>query len=253
MHAGLAERAFRLMAAAPIDGCLAEFGVYKGDGLSLMAHLARRYLSGTPPIYGFDSFEGMPATAAPLVGACAADWAGGTFSDTSAEAVRQRLRAQGVEATVVKGLFGDLPPLADLGMGPARFVHVDADIYEGYRDALRLLGPHLRVGTVLLFDEVVPPTDPRYQSVRMHGKRAVEEWERATELNLHHVRTESTAGLFVIVDEAYLRRYAPAIIRLRGDTVRDVMFSLAKASLGPRQLAFLRGLRKAVRSRGPGG
>ena len=40
----LADRAFRLMAAAPVPGCLVEFGVYQGHGLCALARLARRYL-----------------------------------------------------------------------------------------------------------------------------------------------------------------------------------------------------------------
>ncbi len=32
MIPAMTERAFELMAAAPVDGCLVEFGVYKGGG-----------------------------------------------------------------------------------------------------------------------------------------------------------------------------------------------------------------------------
>lgn len=218
------------MAAAPLDGCLAEFGVYQGDGLCVMDALWRARWPGSPPLFGFDSFEGMPPTSVPLAGSLVSGWAPGTFADTSVEAVEARLRAAGVGATLVKGVFADVPPLERLGIGTVRFLHLDADIYEGYRDALRLVTPHVRTGTVLLFDEAMPPAEPGFESVRAHGRRAVDEWERATGVTLHLIRAEWTAGLYVIVDAAYLGRYAPTIARIRRDSARDLV-AAARRSL----------------------
>jgi len=223
----LTERGFMLMAAAPVEGCMLEFGVYKGDGLIALARLARQYLPEMPPAYGFDSFEGMPPTSAPLEDGCAQDWAKGSFSDTSLETTQQRLQRHGVNAKLVKGLFGDLSPLAEYGIGKVRFAHIDADIYEGYRDALQLLTPHVQVGTVMLFDEIVPPTDYRYQSIRNHGRRAVQEWERATGFNLHLIRFEWTMALCVIVDRDYLKRYGRVITQIRRDIVQESTMNIA--------------------------
>src|SRR5258708_7334491 len=207
MIAGLAERAFRLSAAAPVDGAIVEFGVYRGSGTLTMARLARRHLGAVPPIFCFDSFAGMPPTDVPLVRELAVEWGTGTFNDTSLEAVQARLEQAGVKATLVKGVFSTLKPLAEYGVGKVRVAHIDADIYEGYRDALRLLTPHVNVGTVIMFDESIPPSDHRYQGVRVHGKRAVEEWEQATGFNLHLIRFASTVALCVSVDESYLLRH----------------------------------------------
>ncbi len=226
------ERAFRLMAAAPLDGCLVEFGVYKGDGLICMARLARRYLARVPPMYGFDSFEGMPPTSEPLEGFLASHWAKGTFADTSLEMVRRRLRQERVPAELVKGIFAGVKRLDEYGIEKVRFAHIDADIYEGYRDALRLLTPHLQIGSVLLFDESVPPIDWRFQSVRHHGQRAVRDWEDATGVNLHQIRAESTVALCVLVDEQYLRRYADLLLRLRRDTFDESVRNIARITLG---------------------
>jgi len=73
MISALAERAFMLMAAAPDEGCMVEFGVYKGDGLITLARLARKYLPRVPSMYGFDSFEGTPSSSVPLEDGCAQD------------------------------------------------------------------------------------------------------------------------------------------------------------------------------------
>jgi len=232
MISALTERAFKLMQIAPVAGDLVEFGVYKGGGISAIFRFARKYLDNIPPIYGFDSFGGMPPTNVPLESGCATDWASGTFADTSLENVQQRLQNEGIQANLTKGIFADLRPLDEYGIDKIRFAHIDADIYEGYRDALRLITPHVQIGTVILFDESIPSTDYRYQGVRFHGKRAVEEWENATGLNLHLIRFEWTVALCVIVDESYLKQYAPAIVRLRRNTLREAAKDVARTAFG---------------------
>ncbi len=232
MLPNVTERAFRLLAATPLDGCIVEFGVYKGDGLIRMARLARRYLSHIPRTYGFDSFEGMPPTCQPLEGFLARHWARGTFADTSMETVRLRLRQERAPAELVRGVFAWLKPLKEYGIDKVRFAHIDADIYESYSDALRLLTPHLQVGSVLLFDESVPPIDWRFQSVRHHGQRAVRDWEDATGVNLHLIRAESTVALCVLVDEEYLKRHASLLLCLRRDTFSESVRNIARIVRG---------------------
>ncbi len=247
MYGRLAHRAFKLMAAAPIDGCLVEFGVYRGDGLLTMARLARRYLAPPPLMYGFDSFTGMPPTEVPLRSILRQGWAEGVCSDTSVELVQDRLRAHGVSARLIKGMFGELAPLREYGIEQVRFAVIDCDLYEGFRDALRLLTPHVRVGTVLMFDDLIPPTDHRHQSVREHGKRAVEEWEHAVGMNLHLIRIDAPMALCVLVDEAYLERYARAILPLKRDQWGDLATSYARQYLGDGGLAPLKRVRDSLR------
>lgn len=231
MLKGPTERAFRLMEAVPVKGCIVEFGVYQGASLLYFAKLARQILHEVPPMYGFDSFEGMPPTQQSLEADLARDWAKGTFGDTSLEEVQGRLVREGARAKLVKGVFADLAPLQQYGIDRVRFAHVDADIYEGYRDALRLLTPHLQVGTVIIFDESVPPNDWRYQSVREHGQRAVREWENETRINLHLIRFEWTVALCVVVDEDYLRRHWRIIDRLRKDTISESVRNIGRILL----------------------
>lgn len=228
----LAERAFELMAAAPVPGALVEFGVYQGNGLEAMVRLARRHLGMVPPVYGFDSFAGMPPSAEPLVETLARFWAPGTFQDTSRAAVQRRMDRTGAPVTLIESVFSELRPLSEYGIDKIRFANLDGDIYEGYRDPLRLFTPHVQVGTVLRFDESVPPNEWRYQSVRHHGQRAVREWEQATGVNLHLIRFEWTAALCVIVDEDYLRSHWRVIDRLRKDTIGESVRNIAKVMLG---------------------
>ena len=232
MIPNMTERAFRLMRGAPVQGCLVEFGVYQGKGLVWISRLSRKYMPEDPPIFGFDSFEGMPPTKSELASALAQDWVRGTFGDTSLEAVQRRLQQEGSKAKLLKGIFAELLPLSEYGIDKVRFAHVDADIYEGYRDALRLLTPHLQIGSVLLFDESVPPTDARYQSIRNHGQHAVREWEQRTGFNLHLIRFEWTVALCVLVDDEYLRRHTELIERLRKDTTVESLRNLGRNIFG---------------------
>ncbi len=233
MIAALSTRAFRLLRDAPVEGCIAEFGVYQGGSLVTMARLAEKYLGEIPPIYGFDTFTGMPSTAVELSGDFAEGWAEGTFSDTSLQAVQEQLARERIEAHLVQGRFDELD---SLDVGRIALAHIDADIYEGYRDALRLVTPHVGVGSVMLFDESIPPTHARSQSVREHGQRAVREWEAESGLNLHLIRFEWTVALCVIVDEQYLDRHWRLIDDLRNDTIRESFWNAAKKVLGrPRE------------------
>ena len=228
MVPALTERAFQLAAAVPVDGDIAEFGVWQGAGLETLAQLARKYrLHPAPRVYGFDTFAGIPATDKPLVNKLASVYAEGQFADTSIEAVQRRVP----EATLVQGMFADLQPLGDYGVGKLRIVNLDGDIYEGYRDALSLITPHLQVGTVVLGDDTIPPNHWSRTSVREHGQKAMREWEDATGFNLHLIRFEWTVGLYVIVDEDYLRQHWRVIDRLRRDTIHESLELIANRLL----------------------
>ena len=228
MIPALTERAFRLMAAVPVPGSIVEFGVYQGSGLRTMGQRARATLGEVPPLYGFDTFCGMPSTNQPLQAFVSDYWAPGTFADTSVDGVRDLLAADGLDATLVAARFDELRPLSEYGIDTVRLAHIDADLYESYRDALRLLTPHIRVGSVLLFDESVPPTDPLTQSVRDHGQKAVREWEETSGFNLHLIRFEWTVALCVLVDDEYLRRHWRVIDDLRKDTIQESLKNIVR-------------------------
>jgi hypothetical protein len=228
MVPALTERAFELTAAVPVRGEIAEFGVWRGGGLETLARLSGKYgLQPAPKIYGFDTFAGIPASEKPLVNKLASVFAEGQFADTSLDFVQKRVP----EALLVQGVFADVKPLAEYGIEKLRLVHLDGDIYEGYRDALALITPCVQVGTVILGDEPIPPTHWSRTSVREHGQRAIREWEDATGFNLHLIRFEWTVGLYVIVDEDYLRRHWRVIDRLRRDTIRESLQLIANRLL----------------------
>lgn len=187
--------AFEYMANYPVLGTLCEFGVWQGAGLEAIESCSKRFLGGEIPIYGFDSFEGMPVTAVIFHDQNKVDWRPGGYANTSVEAVQSRVP----EAHLIKGVFGNLPALFKFGIEKVRFARIDCDIYEGYRDALNLLTPCVSSGTVLLFDEGVAPDDARFHdSIRDSGERAISEWKERTGNKLRILHSHWTECLTVI-------------------------------------------------------
>ncbi|MGE3285740.1 MAG: class I SAM-dependent methyltransferase [Pseudonocardia sp.] len=119
---------------APAGGMALEFGVFSGQSLKVIAG-AR---SGGE-VYGFDSFEGLPEVYRPHLRE-------GHF------AVDALPQVEGAELVV--GWFADtLPRFLAEHPGPVSFLHLDADLYSSTRTVLELVGPRLRPGSILIFDE----------------------------------------------------------------------------------------------------
>lgn len=125
------------LAKAPA-GDVIELGVYMGGALEAMATAAPER-----QMYGFDTFEGMPA----------ALWREGEphgvgdFGDTSFEAVREKMPAN---VMLVRGLFPDSAAGIEPGIALA---HVDFDWYESTRAAIGWLLPRMVPGGVIVFDD----------------------------------------------------------------------------------------------------
>ena len=119
---------------APAEGMALEFGVFEGRSLALIAE-AR----GQGEVYGFDSFEGLPEDYRPHVRA-------GAF------AVDRLPDVAGAELVV--GWFDQsLPGFLETHPGPVGFLHVDGDLYSSAKTVLDLVGPRLRKGSIVVFDE----------------------------------------------------------------------------------------------------
>jgi SAM-dependent methyltransferase len=132
-----------------------EFGV--GDGATL------RLIAAHMPTVGFDSFTGLPEDWRP-------GYPKGTFA-TSPPTVRN--------TRLVIGAFADTLPGFDFAtVQPIGLVHFDADLYSSTKTALRHVGPHLRPGAVLVFDEW-----HGYPGCAAHEQRALREHARRTRIH----------------------------------------------------------------------
>jgi hypothetical protein len=120
-----------------VDGLYAEFGVADGESL--------RYLCERVPgpVYGFDSFRGLPE-----------GWGSGMWPGTFA---RPHGAPPGLppNAVVVPGYFEESLPrfLQGLGARSVAFLHMDADLYSSTSTVLSALRERIIPSTVLVFDE----------------------------------------------------------------------------------------------------
>ncbi len=140
------------LSLAPPDGLALEFGVYLGETLRVISE-AR---SGRD-VFGFDSFEGLPET-------WRTGWPVGTFK------IDHIPNIPGAELVV--GSFHDtLPDFLAEHSSSIAFLHLDCDLYSSAKTVLANVGPRLRRGTVVVFDEYF-----NYPSWREHEYRAWQEY-----------------------------------------------------------------------------
>ena len=161
-----------------LDGQILDLGVYKGESTRGLAEL---FPDAT--IHGFDSFEGLPG-----------DWSialAGHFGD-----VAGRLPEVPANVRLYKGWFSDtLPPWSVRHAGHAiSLLRVDCDIYSSTKTVFDVLGPMLRPGSWILFDELIG-----YQGWQDHEYRAFEEFLDESGLGCEYVAYGLTYVLVKLV------------------------------------------------------
>jgi predicted O-methyltransferase YrrM len=133
------------------DGLFLEFGVASGRTLWTIAE------GHAGPVYGFDSFNGLPET-----------WRPGYPVGVFAQEPPQTLP----NAELVIGLFDKtLPAFMERHPGVASFIHVDCDIYSSTVTILENLASRIVPGTVIVFDEFL-----NYPGWRQHEFKAWQEF-----------------------------------------------------------------------------
>jgi hypothetical protein len=136
-----------------IQGAIVEFGVFSGEGLATIADKCEE-LGITSPIYGFDSFEGLPEPTADDLPDC---WCGGQYA-CSMEQVAQRLKCNvRPHVHLVKGWFCNTLKSQAIARNPelARiaFARIDCDLYDSTVDCLDFIQDRLVDGAFLVFDD----------------------------------------------------------------------------------------------------
>lgn len=149
---------FAVDGAVP-DGLFMEFGVATGNTIRQIAMAAPAGVT----VYGFDSFAGLPG-----------DWTGHV---ETAGAFRQKaLPRVPRNVSLIVGVFEDtLPAFMSREQAPVSFAHVDCDLYESTKTVLLHIGPRLRPGSLILFDEYF-----NYPGWRQHEHKAWREFCEAT-------------------------------------------------------------------------
>ena len=115
-------------------GLFLEFGVARGKSMRWIARATDR------TVHGFDSFEGLPE-----------HWNGNRIGTFSRKGRPPRVPDN---VTFHIGLFDDtLGPFLASHPQDVAFLHVDCDLYSSTKTVFGALGPRLRPGAIVLFDE----------------------------------------------------------------------------------------------------
>lgn len=149
-----------------VVGDIFEFGVGGGSTLAMINNLALQRLSRMYSdfrLFGFDSFQGMPASSgfdAEMHGESdlGLSFAKGEFS-SSIEAVWKNLRESTSEVeriTLVEGWYEETLTAElkqSLGIQAASLINIDCDLYSSTRAALAWSESLIQQGTILNFDD----------------------------------------------------------------------------------------------------
>ena len=130
-------------------GVIAEFGVFNGGSIGWFS---KNY--NDTPIYGFDSFEGLPE-----------DWIvnnqvlfpKGHFNmDGSLPSFKGNDLLHTDKIIFIKGLFEDtLPQWVKETNDYLKILHIDSDIYSSCVTVLKETKSMFRPGTLIIFDEIL--------------------------------------------------------------------------------------------------
>ncbi len=210
--------AFTALNVNGISGDYVEFGSWGGNTLRL-AHEHVRDAGAPRHLWAYDSFEGLPETGNPRD--AHPGWqVGGAGQGGGVDQFHRACDAHGIprEAyTAVEGYFDDtLPPLgADGPPTDIALAYLDCNLYSSTVSALRFLGPRLKHGMVIAFDDYYcwSPTD-------VSGERAAFEEFKAAHSQWRFLRFKEVnwGGLSFVVERADALPGGPAPITtgLRG-------------------------------------
>jgi O-methyltransferase len=136
-------------------GDYVEFGVYVGTSLACMHRVTNELGLDHIRLIGFDSFAGLPATAA---SDDEGTWLPGSFAVDESIA-RDYLTKQGVDwerVVLVPGWFDETlteETRTRLGLARASVIMVDCDMYSSAKTALEFCEPLIADEAVVIFDD----------------------------------------------------------------------------------------------------
>jgi hypothetical protein len=179
----LADRAavlrYALARCRSVDGLAAEFGVWKGETLRLLAHEA----GPSRKVVGFDSFEGLPE-----------DW-GQLLPKGHFRTAVPDFASEPTVSLEVGRIEDTLPRFLDREARAFALVHIDCDIYATTRFILERILPRMPRGAVLVFDEYYG-----YPSYADHEHRAWREAREAAPISARPVAYSSHSCAYEILN-----------------------------------------------------
>jgi hypothetical protein len=131
-----------------------EFGVFHGTSLACMHEVTNELGASDVRLFGFDSFEGLPADCIDAK----SPWAAGEFSSAE-DFTRAVLTEEGVDwdrVILVRGRFSDSlkgDAARRLGIERCSVIMVDCDLLASARQALDFCAPLIADDVVIVFDD----------------------------------------------------------------------------------------------------
>lgn len=149
-----------------LNGNILDLGVFKGGSTRA---LARIFPNRT--IHGFDSFEGLPE-----------DWAGslkGSFGE-----VKGILPDMPSNVRLYKGWFDETLPVWRQANNetPISLLRIDCDLYSSTKTIFDVLGPLIKSGAWIVFDELIG-----YRGWRDHEYKAFMEFKERTGIEFEYI------------------------------------------------------------------
>ena len=154
------ERMFQKIVSVP--GEIVECGVGKAKSFQMLAILMNQY-GRKEKLWGFDSYEGYPEPT--KEDESPRKRVAGEWNFLGDHLVVDVLRHAGIQdellsrVKLVKGFVEETLPKTKDQMGPIALLHLDINLYSGYKACLENLFPKVAKGGVVLFDEYMNRND----------------------------------------------------------------------------------------------
>lgn len=173
-----------------LRGDVVECGVGKGRTFLYLSFLIARDKMERA-LWGFDSFEGFPEPTVEDVSdrkPKRGDWSGTSMKDILVSLKVAGISSRFIDGQVklVQGFFSDT--LTQYS-GEIALLHVDADLYESYRDVLNNLYGKVVSGGIIFFDEYGESAWPG-------AKKAVDEF--CSEHSLHLEKSPEASKYYIV-------------------------------------------------------
>lgn len=168
------QRMFEKVRSVPGD--IVECGVGKAKSFQMLAILMNQY-QRAEKLWGFDSYEGYPEPT--KEDESPRQRVAGEWNFLGDHLVLDVLKHAGIQeellsrVKLVKGFVEDTLPKTKGQMGAIAILHLDINLYSGYKACLENLFPKVSKGGVVLFDEYMNKSDA---IVCPGAKKAIDEY-----------------------------------------------------------------------------
>lgn len=151
---GMLSQAFEFAKINHVPGDYFEFGLWRGKTFGYAHRMKRRYGRHDVKLWGFDSFQGLPATEKHPDNI----WYEGQFACTRPE-FEKILLSRGIQPSeyeLIQGFYSDSlneDAHRRLSGRKAAVIYIDCDLYDSTIQVLNFIEPYIVNGSIICFDD----------------------------------------------------------------------------------------------------